>query len=217
MLTELNLHTNDISGNIPSSINYTLTSQVATVYVIVKQGEYKSEVTEVEIRLRPEITKNGNALIATSVVGATYRWFFDNVMLEETASNTLDIGTQYGEYYVSMILDKCISTSPVYIVSADGIITSFDKITEADFSDIQLWPNPAAEIVNLSFENNYWGEIQISLHDITGRKVEMWSATKNSKSYRIEIPVNTFKSGIYIIKLTTDKQSVVKRFVIRED
>lgn len=94
-----------------------------------------------------------------------------------------------------------------------SLVLSTDEINEAldkDSADILLFPNPAENEVNLKTADN--SKIrQIQVYDLTGRLNEI--ILRNSEE--IQINLVNYKSGIYILKIKTDKNAVSKKLIVK--
>lgn len=87
-------------------------------------------------------------------------------------------------------------------------IAGGDYICENNFLDIKMFPNPVNDI--LFVETNETVE-ELSIHSVTG-VMFCRQTTDNGQQY-LSIDVDELKSGIYLIKIKTDKGEVVKYFV----
>jgi len=81
-------------------------------------------------------------------------------------------------------------------------------LIEEFVSDINIYPNPANDILNL--ESNILIK-DISLVSITGKVVV---SKNNLDTHSISIKTNELPSGIYILKVKTDESLVLKRLII---
>jgi hypothetical protein len=123
--------------------------------------------------------------------------------------DTINVGKlQLGTYiinftgYLSNRNDSCVQTSNKFISD------SFKVIEPAGLSfllknSIIISPNPASTTIHITTaENNY----QVEICDLTGRTYP----TTISKD---QIDVSNLPTGIYLLRLKTEKGSVVKKFV----
>jgi len=98
------------------------------------------------------------------------------------------------------------------------IITEADVVeqveTEVAISIGALYPNPATNVLNVKFLSAMEKEANVQLYDLTGKLMQ--SKTMNLiPGKQIEsFDVSTFGNGIYFLHLTTDKQHLVKKFVV---
>ena len=87
--------------------------------------------------------------------------------------------------------------------------TSSGLTTEAIKEPI-IYPNPAKEQINISFETPIKG--QISLLDLSGKAilVEQFDGTN------LAFDLTTFKAGIYMLAIQTDLISIQKKIVLEK-
>ncbi len=86
----------------------------------------------------------------------------------------------------------------------------FSVLSEEDFNTIQfmLYPNPTKDILNVVLPSNI-EKAQVEIYSVLGKKVLVSKLNK----YFNKIEVSNFNSGIYLIKIITDKAYSVKQFV----
>lgn len=81
----------------------------------------------------------------------------------------------------------------------DGV-SEFERAT-------RLWPNPASNILNIEFNGEFSGDIQ--LFDMTGRILK----TTEKISERTSIDVSDLTSGVYFIHFVSQNGTFTKKFV----
>ena len=88
------------------------------------------------------------------------------------------------------------------------------SVTEiSDVSQIELFPNPASEFVNLNFKLEERSNVQISVFDILGNKVStLFSGNLISGEYKKQFPLDISK-GTYLIKMELEESTFVERIV----
>ena len=94
-------------------------------------------------------------------------------------------------------------------VGTPGLVNDFFISTEDEIlgASVTLFPNPAQTFINIV--SDLEGEIEAELYDLVGRKVTTTSS--NSRSINIaDLPV-----GVYLVKLTMDGNSTVKKITIQ--
>jgi len=95
------------------------------------------------------------------------------------------------------------------IVSYDGCSDTSDCVNyylgleDVDSEGIKIFPNPTNGYVNFEFDNSKMYSIQI--FDITGKQV-YYSKTLESK-----ININTYKNGVYFVKIYNDEYTNVTK------
>ena len=104
---------------------------------------------------------------------------------------------------VEDILYNVSANQKLHIVESSTLSTSENKVDE-----ITLFPNPSEGKVTLITDlNNY----QISLYNILGANVYSESKLSNTTNFDLSY----FKSGIYLLKLTSEENTTFKKIVIQ--
>jgi ELWxxDGT repeat protein len=83
--------------------------------------------------------------------------------------------------------------------------TSIPNFKENEFS---LYPNPAADVVNLNFEKPFYSQMPISISDISGR-VLIYSQLGAGQS-SIQLNTSTLSNGIYIVEVDGLSKKFIK-------
>ncbi len=80
-------------------------------------------------------------------------------------------------------------------------------------SQIELFPNPVSDFVNLNFELEERSNVQIAVFDILGNKVStLYSGNLISGEYKKQFPLDISK-GTYLIKMELEESTFVERIV----
>ena len=75
-------------------------------------------------------------------------------------------------------------------------------------------PNPANDVLNVAYELNDPTFTQISVIDLTGRKViDVTNEMQNRGPHQHMVRLNNLASGIYMLNFTTDKGHFNTKFV----
>jgi len=177
---------------------YTMPAEIDTIYALRADGIKKGESAEVIIKLRPDIIRADNKLIATFVEGATYTWYYNNARLDITV-NSIDLNGNYGNYRVSLVNGGCTSSSPEYIVTVGGISTAVaENLQRVDM--VKVYPNPAQNVVNVQFTDFTNQSVSIEIMDISGKQLQrVISNTENTS-----IDISSLARGVYFLRIATE-------------
>lgn len=153
-----------------------------------------------------------------NVIAATWSWG------DGATSNTLMTSHQYsvaGMYSIclsvtaacgatatscsSYSIFKATETSQVYNVSVVG--SNPTGLSEQNFVAFEVMPNPANDIVTLTFVEGAAGKVEIEVMDVTGKQVL-------SVSGKSTLEVSGLQNGIYFIKASTGQASATKKLII---
>jgi len=101
----------------------------------------------------------------------------------------------------------------------DNRLRSGNGIGSVAFANIIVYPQPAKDFVNISFNIKKQKEIRILLTDLMGKTIDYINfndITLGNKTIRINFDKYNFKSGIYILKFLSDnEQQLIKLNIIR--
>jgi hypothetical protein len=78
-------------------------------------------------------------------------------------------------------------------------------------NSLSVYPNPANEILNVSFKANNGAEV--SLTDIVGNRV--YSTSAFSGENKINVNTSSLSSGMYILNITTENGTVARKVTIK--
>lgn len=152
-----------------------------------------------------EINLDGNVLTAPAN-GSDYQWYKDGTVITQNGNSRVYVIKQLGSYHVSFTSQNgCQATSEALQFTA----LRFNDIS----TKLQLYPNPSSELLNLTIEDDYLGEITINIRDITGKAVKKRMLTKNERSMQIPLSISKLTNGLYLVELTYQSSKGVIRFV----
>jgi hypothetical protein len=140
-------------------------------------------------------------LISNHETGNT--WFRNGVPIEKAVSNMLRL-TESGIYSDKITFDGC--------VSRDSVTVQITGINPEKLRNFIIYPNPAADHIVL-YLNNYGQEpVCIDITSETGTIVYNNCSRTNENSY-IAIPAQSFAQGLYIVRVTSGKETKTKRII----
>lgn len=77
------------------------------------------------------------------------------------------------------------------------------------YEDISLYPNPANGLVYMQLGNAAYVKASYTVYDMAGRFI----TSKNIENKLTRIDLNQWSSGVYLVKITIDNQTIVKRLI----
>ena len=123
--------------------------------------------------------------------------------LQLTFSNVRMVRNDEIELPVNLVNDSLVLFQDVTAI----------KNESAQNNTVNLFPNPAKDKVEIS-TNNTVGKIEnISIYDVLGTQVYFNDKITNAKT---TIDTKDFAAGIYLLKIKTEKEIVVKKLTITE-
>lgn len=134
-----------------------------------------------------------------------------------------------GDYFsnsstsLSWTIGQIASTS---LLTANNIVTQgfqqpyyYDPfnipVLDIDSVDIQVFPNPASDFINIIYSTKIERKITFELLDLLGNElmpdIEKYSGISHAK---LEINLSNLKAGIYFIRIVIEKSDINKTYKI---
>ncbi|HKJ79782.1 MAG TPA: T9SS type A sorting domain-containing protein, partial [Prolixibacteraceae bacterium] len=76
-----------------------------------------------------------------------------------------------------------------------------------------LYPNPATDGANLVINSAVSGDLQISIHNLTGSIVKQIVSNKPAGPYTERFSINELSPGVYFVEVIQGNQRALKRLV----
>jgi uncharacterized repeat protein (TIGR01451 family) len=158
-------------------------------------------------------------------IGNTVTYRFMNIMLPDSvndepnshgfinfkinATNGLTMGTQIVDF-ANIYFDF---NDPV--LTNDAVVTLIDVTGAADLmsNPVVIYPNPAKESFNVSFNSNTTGNASIVMYDNTGRKVTNQQVQINVGQNKTNISTNSLENGLYFIEMIQPNGAILKNVI----
>lgn len=80
-------------------------------------------------------------------------------------------------------------------------------------SYLEIYPQPAADVVNVEYIANTSADVQYSLYDMRGVKVAQGNARADAGSNRLQLQLANLPSGVYVFTMTDGRSQLRKRIV----
>ena len=91
---------------------------------------------------------------------------------------------------------------------------SNEGISNYDFTELNVYPNPVSDKLNVTFTTNSDQNITYQIYDTKGMLINENSINSTSGSHHNTIDVSTLKSGVYFIKFIGSNSTSTKKFVV---
>lgn len=159
-----------------------------------------------------------NGIVAFTVIPpsltSTYSWTFGDGNTG-TGAVTTNTYTVEGNYYVCVtMVDAFNSCTDTF---CDSIVTNITGIgileNENNNFNVVVFPNPANEQVNVSYELNQSSQMNIELFDIIGNVISSTSISKSSGKHQTAINIEHLNQGAYLIKLSSENGNSSKLII----
>lgn len=148
----------------------------------------------------PEITLNGDILIAPEYSGAVYKWIDCNTGSVFSTDNNKYYFTTSGSYKVEAELYNCT------IVSAciDATVTS---TASERLQEVMIYPNPFTDRLRFDNRTDKYNELLV----INPEGKVIYSAPLDPGNGAVDL--SFLKNGMYIIKLTGNENTYSKKII----
>lgn len=190
-------------GNAPYTFEWS-TGEISEDLANLEPGTYTVTVTDGTGCVREQtyvveelpvftvtITIDGNTLTATE--GVSYQWYLNGELIEG-ATEQMYTATESGNYSVEVTNDQgCRVTSDETVLTV--AIPDLDGI-----SDIHIFPNPATELLSITFNMQLHNQTDLRITDLTGRVVWQKSIEQQG-NVSMQLSVENWSAGMYFISI----------------
>ena len=91
--------------------------------------------------------------------------------------------------------------------------TGIDESQTAIVNGISLYPNPASDLLNISFNSAVQSTVYFEVVDILGKQVYTENFTAQVGNNLRSVFISKLKNGLYFVKIQNQEQQIVERFV----
>lgn len=175
--------------------NYTLTITDLTT----NESQSTSFTIFVNDLIEPQITQVEDTLMVQE--GYTYKWYKNGVIIVG-ANSYFYIPSESGNYSVQLTNGDCKSESEQFYFEVSPL-----SISNVDYNDLKIYPNPAKEKIIIEIEENLLNDSYI-IYDNLGKKI----STGVFKSLKTNIDLALFSAGVYFISIDTHQEKRVISF-----
>ncbi len=145
--------------------------------------------------------------------GVTQTASFTPASAADWRNETVSLSAFAGQ---SQVFIKYVGTSDfgnnLYIDNIN--ISSASGIGENELVSLNVYPNPASTLVNVSFEAKN-ADYAVKLVDLQGRVIANQNLSNLSGTQVISIPTSTVAKGSYIVSITSNGMTSTKSVVIK--
>lgn len=152
----------------------------------------------------PTVTITGNAL--SSSPATSYQWYLNGGLISGATSQTY-IPVSDGWYTVWAGNGFCQSSSSAVYVTLSSVNEIF-----AVFSSLEIAPNPAHDLLSVSFNNKYDKGVDFAIINTLGQTVKRGHINCISGEKSI-ISIESIATGAYSLQLLTENASIQYKFL----
>jgi len=173
--------------------------------------EAKTEYISIGANHTPSITAGERSkdltVLLTSSEGESYQWFINGDSIPNATEQTY-LAVEDAIYSVAVLIDNCIAFS-----KSNNIVTSNDSPLARSFS---VFPNPLNnnKELNISFENEQFGEYNVEVYSLNGSKILAKKFNKIGTKEAQVINLENAIEGLYLVRVTSGNQSTQIKVLI---
>ena len=126
-------------------------------------------------------------------------------------------GTPFGESYILyMNLDADAvgvynNTNEIY----QGLWIDYTGISNQIISGMKMYPNPATNVVNITFSSEESANAVLSVMNLMGQTVYTENIGLHEGYNLVTVPVNNFCSGVYMVNIRTNKGTSTQKLIVK--
>jgi len=98
--------------------------------------------------------------------------------------------------------------------SPSPMACSFAGVVTNKLEELTVYPNPSSDNVNISFSSSDATDVEVSIFNLLGEKIKTINTTSSIGSNNININVNDFTVGQYIIQIQKNNKLTTTKFTV---
>ena len=202
-------------------------------------SEWKIEITSAnDVQETPDI--NGPTIVtAEPIISTNIKIIFNEEVTEETAENIENYimnngievieAKQHGLNKAQVNLTVSDMSSGDYVLTVKNMMDLVGNITVEqtyDFSyvgidelfvngEVSIYPNPANNLLNISFTAKNNTEFDINFSDISGRVIMQNMYQVNQGENKLTMDLNGISQGVYLLTITENNSSLMYKIIVK--
>lgn len=133
-------------------------------------------------------------------------------IIEDDLVNSLQMGNVLQlEMQKTRVVDAFLNEQIVANGRATFVIDTLSNIKPVTVENIRIYPNPTVSVLLIETQNLPINDIKI--FDVAG---QLYTSNYTQKNDYIELTLDAIPSGIYFVKIRTDKQIITKKIIIQK-
>jgi hypothetical protein len=117
--------------------------------------------------------------------------------------------------FLSILASPVINAQNVQIDKDKSELPKIKKESLQNVIDVELYPNPASEFLNITLQNSNSKNIEFEMYNVIGNKLQHDLETVNGISYKIN--VKDFSPGYYLLIIKDPITRYNKAFKFRKE
>ncbi|HMG84030.1 MAG TPA: T9SS type A sorting domain-containing protein [Ferruginibacter sp.] len=100
-------------------------------------------------------------------------------------------------------------------LSTDTSSTAKDSAIDTEPLAFNVYPNPAQSYINITYTDNYVGNVTFILYSASGHIAKIERVYKSAETITEQIDISTLRNGVYMLQLKSNSYEVLTRKVIK--
>ena len=186
-------------------------------------GKTTIEITVSErpsVSLKSNLTGNAPALVGSTLAltakpdgMSSYAWTgpanFATTVQNPSITN-MQVANM-GFYYCKVSNGSCSALGEIFVqVLNSNRLGNAEEIADLD---LNVYPNPSNDVINLKVVLVNPSPLEISLIDATGRRLNTWQSAESKAIHQQKLDISTVKDGIYFILVESQTEKGIKKIV----
>ncbi len=151
---------------------------------------------------------NGTYSATIDVTGGVepYNYLLNNqTLLNSNIINDLTSGT-----YSVFVKDNnnCVQSASFSVGTTTGVMNA-----ESSFEKIDVYPNPAADYVNLNLSLKEFKNVKVDLYDLSGQSV-LQEEYNNIRDKQTTLDLSNMSAGTYVLKLSLPEGNTFRKIIV---
>ena len=142
--------------------------------------------------------------LASLLPGDSYQWFRDGERIDGANERVFDTGGEGGTYSVLLFADGCNKMSEPMVLAVTGLDSEVSDAIE-DFG-MTVSPNPSDGAIQIEMTNDYKGQVDIAVIDLSGTEYYRSTHEKVEKDFNESIFIPSAPK-VLILRVTTEEET----------
>jgi thiol-disulfide isomerase/thioredoxin len=161
-------------------------------------------------------TWGSRGVLPDSVVsGGSYTQSFSYVLPASWKAKNVRIVGVLQEYTSSTLIREILNAEQAWLIPGEEEQPNSVAEAKDKFAGINLFPNPASDVMNLQFDLLEAGTVTANVVSVLGENLkEVFNGGLNTGVHSISYNTNALPAGTYFLKLQTNNSFIVKTFAV---
>lgn len=206
---KISLFSNGLMVDESTNGSFTIVADSSTKFEVIAYNETNCNSNSQEFTLAVseigsiEIIQEEQMLKA-SIEADSYQWYLNDELIEGETNRVL-IANESGSYLVRATNGVCENSSEAIIINLEQILANENPLN----TFLKLYPNPIESELKIDLTGYSTKNYKVTIFTTEGKFINSYNFTETISTINLE----AYKSGVYLLKLVTEKGVITKRIV----